>query len=87
MLRDLFNLSIDELIMGEKFLILPFKVGNPPPIRRQILKRPLFISSLLSLFTWFITGSVFWGGLCFIAVMLILVFFFYTLGIDLIYQQ
>ncbi|WP_314068611.1 helix-turn-helix transcriptional regulator [uncultured Vagococcus sp.] len=87
MLRELFNLSIDELIMGEKFLILPFKVGNNQPVRRQVLKRPVFLSSLLGLFTLLVSGSVFWTVLCFIAVMFILVFFFYTLAIDLIYQQ
>lgn len=86
-LRTLFNLSIDELIMGEKFLSLPFNVGNTNPVRKTLLKRPLLISSLLSLFTLLITRSIWWGALCFISVMLLLVFFFYTLGIELSYQQ
>ncbi len=87
MLRELFNLSIDELIMGENFLALPFSIGNSNPVRTKFLKRPLLLSTLLSLFTLILTGSFLGGILCFIAVLFVSVFFFYTLAIESIYQQ
>ena len=86
-LRDLFNLSIDELIMGEKFLALPFSIGNSHPVRKQFLKRPLLLSTLIGVVALILTNSFIWGIFCFIISNLALIFLIYTLSVELIYQH
>lgn len=86
-LRRLFNISIDELVMGEKFLACPFSVGSPSPVKSHFLKRPLFISGWLGFFGGLLTSSFWWGLITFSSVLLVTIFFFYTLAIDLVYQR
>ncbi|WP_314068609.1 helix-turn-helix transcriptional regulator [uncultured Vagococcus sp.] len=86
-LRGLYHLSIDELITGKNFLSLPFIVGKEQSARYQLLKRPLLFSAPLGFLIGLFSSSVAWGISTFIIILFICVFFFYTLSVDLLYQN